>query len=175
MRIRRLIIREWRNFENIELHLDHDAALVCVVGANGTGKTHVLELIAACAHKLGLSAGIATARGNPFTDPHDFELQFFLAVAVSEAVEALADQALFAEWDRTLTIRSRGNLPGEAIDTIVAGGIADENQSRAFAQQVVARLSQTREVNFVSLDADRSRTAPKTEFRAGRAELPVIG
>lgn len=156
MRIRRVEIRQWRNFENIELQLDQAAALVCVVGANGTGKSHLLELIAACAHHLGLSAGISNSRGNPFSDPHDFELQFFLAEGVSEAVEGLANEAAFAQWDRTLTIRSRGNLPGEAVNRISAGGIADEHQSGQLARQVVARLSQTKEVNFVSLDADRA-------------------
>jgi energy-coupling factor transporter ATP-binding protein EcfA2 len=155
LRIRRVVIRQWRNFENIELQLDEAAALVCVVGANGTGKSHLLELIAACAHHLGLSPSIPKSRGNPFSDPHDFELQFFLATGVSEAVEGLANEAAFVNWDRTLTLRTRDNLPGEEVRRLSAGGI-DEHQSVQFAERVVARLGQAKEVNFVSLDADRA-------------------
>lgn len=54
MRIRHIKISAWRHFANIELALTEDAGLVCIVGANGTGKSHLLELIAACAHRLGL-------------------------------------------------------------------------------------------------------------------------
>jgi ABC-type uncharacterized transport system ATPase subunit len=79
MRIRKISIKQWRNFENVEFQLDDNAGLVCVVGANGTGKSHLLELIAACAHRLGLTPGIEIPRGNPFADPHDFSLQFYLS------------------------------------------------------------------------------------------------
>ncbi len=48
---------------------------VCTVGASGTGKTHMLELIAACAYKLELSPGLEIPRGDPFSDQHDFSLK----------------------------------------------------------------------------------------------------
>src|SRR5438477_11793671 len=87
MRIRNITISRWRHFENIQLQLDQDAGLVCIVGANGTGKSHLLELIAACAHRLGLSQGVEIPRGDPFSDPHDFSLKFHLAEGVSEAID----------------------------------------------------------------------------------------
>src|SRR4030067_546792 len=142
MRIRTIIINRWRHFENIKLALDGDTGLVCRVGANGTGKSHLLELIAACAHRLGLSQGIEIPRGDPFSDPRDFSLQFFLAEGVSEAVDqGLAGEAAFAEWDRTLTIESR-NLPGNNLERIEAGGIADAHQRIQFATQVINQLRQ---------------------------------
>ena len=140
LRIRNIRISQWRHFENIEFQLDSEIGLVCVVGANGTGKSHLLELIAACAHRLGLSQGIEIPRGDPFSDPHDFSLKIHLAEGVSEAVdEGLAADQVFAEWDRTLTIESR-NLPENNFSRIEAGGILDENERVRFARQVIGQL-----------------------------------
>ncbi|MBK9522230.1 MAG: AAA family ATPase [Rhodocyclaceae bacterium] len=156
MRIRNIRIGKWRHFEDIELQLDDDTSLVCVVGANGTGKSHLLELIAACAHRLGLSQGIELPRGDPFSDPHDFYLQFYLAEGISDLVDqSLTSEPAFQEWDRTLTIQDR-NLPNGSHSTITAGGIADANQSIQFAKRVVSRLQQSKDVYFLSLDADRA-------------------
>ena len=156
MRIRSIRINLWRHFENIELQLDSDTGLVCIVGANGTGKSHLLELIAACAHRLGLSQGIEIPRGDPFSDPHDFSLKLFLAKGVSDAIDQeLAGDAAFAEWDRTLTIESR-NLLGNELERMEAGGIADATQRVQFAGRVIEQLRQSKSVYFLSLDADRA-------------------
>ena len=156
MRIRGLRINQWRYFENIELQLDDNTSLVCIVGANGTGKTHLLELIAACAHRLGLSPGIEIPRGDPFADPHDLRLQFYVTKGLSTATDQeLAKHPAFAEWDRTLTIESR-KLPHENVTKIEAGGIADVKQRRDFADRVVAQFRDSKEVYFLSLDADRA-------------------
>ena len=156
MRIRNIKVGKWRHFENIELQLDDNTSLVCIVGANGTGKSHLLELIAACAHRLGLSQGIEIPRGDPFSDPHDFSLQFYLAEGVSDAIDqGLAGDAAFNEWDRTLTIQDR-NLPGMDLHSIDAGGITDTNQSINFAARVINQLQKSKEVHFLSLDADRA-------------------
>ena len=95
MRIRNIKINQWWYFDNIELRLDDDTGLVCIVGANGTGKSHLLELIATCAHKLGLSQGIEIPRGDPFSDPHDFSLQFYLAEGVSDAIDPRREKGAF--------------------------------------------------------------------------------
>ena len=156
MRIRNITIRDWRHFRNIELQLGNDGGLVCIVGANGTGKSHMLELIASCAHRLGLSQGVEIPRGDPFSDPHDFSVQFHISEGVSEAIDrGLADQEVFQEWDRTLTIHDR-NLKPDPLSKIVAGGITDPNQSTQFAKLVVERLRQSKEVYFLSLDSDRA-------------------
>lgn len=155
MRIRNIKIHKWRHFSNIKIELDEDVPLVCIVGANGTGKSHILELIAACAHRLGLTQGVELARGQVFADPHDIELQFYLAKGVSDAVDVdLANDENYRAWDRTLTLRSRNTET--PINTIDAGGIIDQAQRANFAATVISGLRTSREVHFLSLDADRS-------------------
>jgi|GEM_PF-518850 len=156
VRIRKIRIGHWRNFENIEFNLHDDAGLVCIVGANGTGKSHLLELIAACAHRLGLSQGVEIPRGDPFADPHEFSLQFYLAEGVSDAIdEGLSGEPVFAQWDRTLSIESRVG-PGSTVSRVEAGGIADAAAKENFARRVVETLKQSKDVHFLSLDADRA-------------------
>lgn len=156
MRIRRITVTAWRHFSNIELTLAEDAGLVCIVGANGTGKSHLLELIAACAHRLGLSQGIEAPRGDPFADEHDFSLTYFLAKGVSDEVDTgLASAPGFGQWDRTLIIRSR-KVSGAHSQSIVAGGIIDSGESTTFADQVIEKLKNSKSVYFLSLDADRA-------------------
>lgn len=156
MRIRHLSIRAWRHFADIELTLTEDAGLVCIVGANGTGKSHLLELIAACAHRLGLSQGVETPRGDPFSDDHDFSLTYFLAEGVSEAVDRkLTSTPGFGQWDRTLVIHSRKS-PSIHTQSIKAGGIADTEESTSFAGKVIEQLRNSKSVHFLSLDADRA-------------------
>ena len=156
MRIRNITIRGWRHFENIEIQLEDDTGLVCIVGANGTGKSHMLELIASCAHKLGVSQGVEIPRGDPFSDFHDFSLQFFLAEGVSDTVDqGIVELPNNADWDRTLTIHcQRSNEINEM--RIIAGGIGDATQGEEFARPVVQLLKQSTEVHFLSLDSDRS-------------------
>ena len=157
MRIRNIRIKQWRNFENIELQLDHDAGLVCIVGANGTGKSHLLELIATCVHKLGLSQGVEIPRGDPFNDQHRFCLQFYLAEGIGDDIDSkLQQESAFFKWDRTLTINSENGPEIGCRTTIRAGGITDTNESENFAQCVVGQLQQSNAVHFLSLDADRA-------------------
>lgn len=165
MRIRNIRINQWRAFQNIELQLDDDAGLVCIVGANGTGKSHLLELIAACAHRLGLSQGIEIPRGDPFADSHDFSLRFYIAPGVSAAVDhGLAGEVGFGAWDRTLTIQSR-KLPGNEITSIEADGIVDAAQRTEFARRVIERMQRSEEVHFLSLDADRAYPKKNYDIR----------
>lgn len=155
MRIRHIKINSWRHFSNIELTLPDDAGLVCIVGANGTGKSHLLELIAACAHRLGLSQGIEAPRGDPFNDVHDFSLTFYVAEGVSDAVDKeLASEEAFKGWDRTLHIDSRRGAVNANV--ITAGGITDVGRATNFAQTVIGKLQASKSVHFVSLDADRA-------------------
>lgn len=156
MRIRKIAIRQWRHFVNLELQPDENAALVCIVGANGTGKSHLLELIATCAHRLGLSQGVEIPRGDPFADPHDFSLTFYLAEGVSSAVdEVVKQQDKFASWDRTLTIQSNRSLNHTAL-LIEAGGVTDDTQRAEFAKLVIEQLRRSHSVHFLALDADRA-------------------
>lgn len=156
MRIRRIEIGQWRHFENISIEVPEDAGLVCIVGANGTGKSHLLELIGACAHRFGLSQGVDIPRGDPFADPHKFNLTFYLAPGVSDAmdqgIQAIADHE---NWDRTLTIISKRVQNSGAETFTLAGGIPNP-RNQQFAQQVFNLLHSSKEVHFLSLDADRA-------------------
>lgn len=156
MRIREIAINHWRHFQNIHIDVAEDAGLVCIVGANGTGKSHILELIAACAHRVGFSSGTEASRGDPFNDPHEFSVEFHIAVGVSELLEqGLPNQQGHADWDRTIRIRSQ-RAEGGHQTMIHAGGITDPKQSAAIANYVVGQLNASEEVHFVSLDADRA-------------------
>jgi predicted ATPase len=160
MRVRRIQIHSWRHFDKVQLELAEDTGLVCLVGANGTGKTHLLELIAACAERLGLAQGQEIPRGNPFSDPHHFLLDFFLAPNVSEPVEAEAAKAGVEGWNRTLTIESK-NAGNKASVVITAGGLHG-GDSTTFAARIIAALKVSKSVHFLSLDADRAY--PKRNF-----------
>lgn len=156
MRIRHIKITSWRHFASIELSLPEDAGLVCIVGANGTGKSHLLELIAACAHQLGLSQGVESPRGDPFSDQHDIALTYYLAEGVSDAVDSgLTSEAGFTQWDRTLVIESR-RTTGSHTQSIRAGGITDVHEAERFAGRAVDQLRSSKSVHFLSLDADRA-------------------
>lgn len=165
MRVRKILIEEWRYFENLAIDLDSDAKLVCVVGANGTGKTHILELITACAHRLGLTPGLEISRGDPFADDHSFSLVFFLAPGTSNAVdEGLKETPGFDQWDRTLSIISVRRTRSSSI-RIEAGGIEDEETRRQLGGQVVRQLQSSSDVHFLSLDADRAYPKKNVDAR----------
>lgn len=156
MRIREITINQWRHFQNIRIEVAEDAGLVCIVGANGTGKSHILELIAACAHRVGFTPGAEASRGDPFSDPHDFSVEFHIAEGISERIEKdLLKQNGHAQWDRTLRIESV-RAPGRTQTVIRAGGVADLSVSTGLASFVVQKLQSSDEVHFVSLDADRA-------------------
>ena len=164
MRVRRIRIEKWRHFENITLEIDTDVGLVCIVGANGTGKSHLLELIAACAHELGLSQGVEIPRGNPFADNHKFSLEIYLSPGVSGHVdEILANDPSFHSWDRTIVISSEISN-GRSTKRINAGGISDQNEAQEFASRVVDSLRQSKDVHFLSLDADRAYPKKNINF-----------
>ena len=156
MRIRQIKIKFRRHFENIELNLDEESGLVCVVGANGTGKSHLLELIAACAHAIGLSPGIEKQRSDPFSDLHEFMLKFDIDEGVSEIIDKkLIPCPEYSDWDRTITISSK-NTPETVKKETMCGGIVDQGSNRQFSELIVRHLSESKEVNFVFLDANRA-------------------
>lgn len=189
MRIRNITIERWRNFDGIALNLDEEAGLVCVIGANGTGKSHLLELIAACAHQLGLAQGIEIPRGDPFKDDHEFSLVFYLAEGFNQFVEQqIASIDQFDQWDRTLivsSIRSRRTNKRQ----IAAGGFDNSDYGHQFAAQVVDKVRASKDVFFLSLDADRAYPKKRihhnemaqayetdwenTEFTRGRSFRPT--
>lgn len=159
MRITRIQINKWRNFEDVEIQLNGNMGLVCLVGANGTGKSHLLELIAACSHNLGLSAGIDNSRGNPFDDEHDFSLEFTIEKGSIPTIEKEISERTnidFTMWNRTLKLHSYKSGKDPYRSVIRAGGITNENDCVLFAQHLAGFLQLSKEVHFLSLDANRA-------------------
>ena len=104
-------------------------------------------------------AGHRYPAGIPSGDPHEFTLTFYLARGVSEAVDVgLASDDSYGQWDesRTLTIKSSKLPDGSLTRTISAGGIDDARVSSQFAGAVIDRLRESKDVHFLSLDADRA-------------------
>ena len=157
MKIKRIEVPKWRNFEGIAIDLSDDHPLVCIVGANGTGKSHLLELISAAAHHLGLSAGIEIPRGNPFEDPgHHLVVEVNLSAGVSGLLDgAVNRQDEYKDWDRTIVVESRRTEHPHIFETR-AGGIQDHQESIRLGQHIVGLLRGSQDVHHVSLDADRA-------------------
>lgn len=153
MRVRRLCINSWRNLRDIDLELPPDASLVCLVGENGTGKSAVLEMLAACAHQLGIAQGVEMARGNPLSEPHDVLVEVQINPGAVDLPQHLAErlQALGQAWTGQL------QLERSLTDSLLrAPEIADEDLARAVAASVVDSLRQRSETQHMYLDADRA-------------------
>jgi predicted ATPase len=157
VRIQHIKIERWRHFEGVAFSLPENAPIVCIVGGNGTGKSQILELIAACAQRIGLTPGVENTRGDPFSENATFEVSFFVAhdsIANVDQVGAYPEGPLredYETWDRTLVIRSR---EGQGWH-LLAGGVPEE-RSNHFAQYTVQIIQQSASVHYLSLDADRA-------------------
>jgi predicted ATPase len=179
VRITRIQIGRWRNLSGLTIDLDSSSDFVCLVGENGAGKSHLLELLAFAAPRFGL--GDATVK-RPF--PHQLEEEFEIAVTldVSDNItadsltgEGMAEDAL-ANWDGTLTFSAKGERvePGHQHDEIpfpyaggsssptyrsmegvIASGVIDPQASRLLGQQAVGQLQERSEVLHLYIDADR--------------------
>lgn len=153
MRVINLTITAWRNLRNVNLQVDVNAPLVCLVGENGAGKSAILELLSASAHYLGISHGLEIPRGNPFDEDHEFQL--LVQVPTSEISLPHHEGAESQNWNGQLRLASRreaGQAFGIAVEAIgVAAPFA-----QVYGQEVVNALRQRQETQHLYLDADRS-------------------
>jgi hypothetical protein len=118
---------------------------------------------------IGLSPGIEIPRGDPLSDNHDFSIKFYLAPGVSAGFDVYASQPQYTSWDRTLELFSRreGN---DISHQILAGGVESSN-SGGIANQLIAFLRSSKDVYFLSLDADRAY--PKKTYQPTRWHRPM--
>lgn len=158
MKVQRIKIGDWRNFKNIDISVPEQAPLICLVGSNGTGKSHIFELITACAVRTGLSAGADIPRGDPFADLiRDFAVTFHFPAGIIAALDSpFADPSTYVAWDRTLTVHG-------TTSRLEAGGISDQVQSVDFAHAAASLIRSSESVHCLALDADRS--FPKTTIQ----------
>ena len=157
MRIARLSINHWRNLRDVDLEVQDQPTLVCLIGENGTGKSAVLELLSAASHHLGISQGVELPRGNPFSDEH--ELTVLAQVPAEDLLlqdEALTNhiQAAGGSWTGELHLTSRRDSTGSQM-IVTAEGIPSPHDQQV-GQRVVSLLRQRKETQHLYLDSDRS-------------------
>ena len=139
MRIIDIKIDNWRNFNNVRVQAPEDATLVCLVGENGTGKSNILELISAVAHRLGISPGVDIPRGDPFGETHSFSV----SIRFNETIDTLLDEQQAqnfkqngVNWNGILSVTSNRNEQGHHNQQLLAHGDGDEAQRINLASQI---------------------------------------
>jgi len=159
MRIIDISIEQWRNFNNVSIQAPTDATLVCLVGENGTGKSNILELISAVAHRLGISPGVEIPRGDPFSELHSFSV----SIQFNETMDGLLDEQQFQQftqngvsWNGVLTVTSNKSEQGQHVQQLLADGDGDEVQRVNLANQLIQKLNERKNTHYLSLDADRA-------------------
>ncbi|MEQ8289703.1 MAG: AAA family ATPase [Gammaproteobacteria bacterium] len=159
MRIIDIKIDNWRNFNNVRIQAPEDATLVCLVGENGTGKSNILELISAVAHRLGVSPGVEIPRGDPFSEPHSFSV----SIRFNETIAGLLEEQQVQQftqngvnWNGVLTITSDRNEQGQHSQQLLAQGDGDEAQRINMASHIIQKLNERKNTHYLSLDADRA-------------------
>lgn len=157
MRVTRLRIKEWRNLRDVDLEVDPDASLVCLVGENGTGKSAVLELLSAASHHLGIAQGVEIARGNPLEELHEIEVVVQVPVddlAIPDHLVTKLEQAGH-RWTGELRFSSKRAVGGAHQQTVAAGDVPDPLAAQ-LGETVVGLLRQRKETQHLYLDADRA-------------------
>ena len=154
MRIQRIQIQSWRHFEKLEIHIPAEAPLICLVGSNGTGKSQILEVIAAAAEVVGLARGFESNRGNPFDENGYIEVEFYLAKNVVPYLEEHGNHGLFGEafsqWNRKITVTKNSTEK-----KIYAGDFLNKD-SEDLGSHISQLIRNAASVHYLILDADRS-------------------
>lgn len=168
MRVLRLTISQWRNLRDVDLDIDEDTPLVCLVGENGAGKSTVLEVLSAAAHHLGISHGVQNYRGDIFAEEHHLEITVSLPSSEVQLPDTFqtesGPQNLAARWNGELHLCSIRNQTTARM-TISAGGFAHDEEalSRQLGPEIVGALRARQETQHLHLDADRAY--PPTEIQ----------
>jgi predicted ATPase len=145
VKVLRIEVDHWRNLRGVDVTIPAEDTLVCLVGENGTGKSGLLELVSAAAHRAGLTSGIDLPRGDPFSDSHDVRVTLQVTTAPQSFGTELGEEIANA-WDGRLVIESSGN-----------GIRATDGAGSTIAGAHVAEVLRTRQTNsYLYLDADRS-------------------
>lgn len=156
MRIRHIKIERWRHFQGVECDLPDNAPIICIVGGNGTGKSQILELIAACAQRIGLTPGLELLRGDPFNEEASFKVVFLIARDTIPTIDGDGGYPAHLNsqresWDRTLTIES-----SPAVSVRITAGNVSPDHSEDFAQVIIRLIQKSSSVHYLFLDADRA-------------------
>ena len=132
---------------------------MCLVGENGTGKSNILELIAAIAATIGISPGIALYRGNPLSEPHDLTLTISVGGSLddlfAETEHSVWATSLNLTWNGFLSVKSHCSQNGSPKTTVEAGG-CDPAQAKNLAGRLINTFQARKTIHHLFLDADRS-------------------
>ncbi|MEV6523211.1 AAA family ATPase [Longispora sp. NPDC051575] len=159
MRLLRLEIDSWRHLQNVVIEPPEDATMICLAGENGSGKTSVLELVAAICSKIRISTGAEYFRSDPFGESHSFRATFQIPDYFREKLygqENVPDEDVTA-WTGTITVEYKTGV--ERVWR--AGGLEDGIRSYDLANACINHLGGDSRLHYVYLDADRSY--PKVE------------
>ena len=164
MRVQNIKIVNLRNFDNIEINFSPESPMICIVGANGVGKSQLLELIAACSRYIGLTPGSESNRSSPISEEGRFAVKFYIPIGLIPEVEdekRYPDLYLesFKNWDRTITVHH------ETINQFrLECGSSLNAIHPEFANYTTQITLASTSVHYLSLDADRSY--PKITIQA---------
>jgi len=130
------------------MNIPVEARLVCIVGANGSGKSNLLNLVSGVAFHFGLSPGLDPERRPPLAEYADLEVELMLEGEVRE--RAIGVSGLHADWDGSLVLNSAA--PSEAPQIMA---MAKDGRTVG-AQNIVNYVRQDAALHYLEIDSNRS-------------------
>jgi ABC-type branched-subunit amino acid transport system ATPase component len=158
MKLLHLKINRWRNFEGVVFEIAPSANLICLVGENGTGKSNVLELASALAHRVGISPGVNMSRGDPLEEQLDVEARFRISANPAAYLPALFPDGVpeaALTWNGEIQITAQRGPDKVLTVRLNASGVAEANAVH-IADQIAALVRQREATHHLYLDSDRA-------------------
>jgi hypothetical protein len=168
MRISRIKVDRWRNLRDLTIELDPDADFLCLVGENGTGKSHVLDLLHFAAHHLGLIDASTSKRQPPYVteEPYRVEVTLTLGPEWREYLSQTPDAVggIYDGWNGELTFESWGDTkdPADSVPAAPNGAGGSSGATYYYWQRVIASGINHPDAGVVGNQvAQRLRAAPE--------------
>lgn len=136
--------------------IPQDTSLVCLVGENGSGKSNLLELIAAVAHRVGLSSGIDSLRGDPLETEHELSVVLSLPRNPGGFFGPGWNEVQTENWSGVVRFSSRRNETSSKIWWELGmkdGRFLPADNNVGGLSQLLRRNEKS---NYLYLDANRS-------------------
>lgn len=141
-RVTAVRIGNWRGFQDYALEVPTESSLVCLVGANGSGKSSLLELLSAAAQRIGVLQGLDLARGDALNDAQETSVSFRFTGSHYNDLR----QLLGGDWDGSVIASSN-----ERQFSLVAPGATNQHPNA-----IRGYFHEQQKVNYLFLDANRS-------------------
>lgn len=179
MRITQVEIGRWRNISGVTIDLDSSADFVCLVGENGAGKSHLLELLAFAAPFFGLGE-VSVKRPFPAQREEDYDVVITLDVSDIVPKSALARSPFAAKTSVPSQFpKASSDMPiptdpenqpvqiefpyaggnssptYRSIHGVRAGGVIGNEAAFSLGHQILGRIQEREEVLHLYIDAER--------------------